>query len=68
MLPMTPHSPPFGHPNPFQPTPNPVVFRTTFFFLRKHMAPQGRIPSTTTHTHTHTHAYTNADIPTIAHP
>ena len=34
--------------------PNPTVFITTLLTLHKHMALQGRIPSTTTQTHSHT--------------
>ena len=54
MLSITPHSPPFGHPNPYQPITNPVLFITTLFSLHKHMALHSRIPCTTTHTHQHT--------------
>ena len=54
MLPRTPHSLSFGHKNPDQQRPNPAVFITDLFSLDKHMAPYGRIPSTTTLTHSHT--------------
>ena len=54
MLPRTPHSLPFGHKKPYQHGPNPAVFITDLFSLHKHIAPHGRIPSTTTLTHSHT--------------
>ena len=43
---MTPHSPLFGHLNPYQPTLNPAAFKTILFTLHKHMAPHGRNPNT----------------------
>ena len=58
-LPMTQHSPPFGHPNPYQPIPNPVAYTTILSTLHKHMGPHNRNTNTATHTHPHTplHAY-----------
>ena len=43
---MTPRSPPFGHPNPYQSIPSPAVFTTILSTLHKHMALHGRIAST----------------------
>ena len=58
-LPMTQHSPPFGHANPYQPIPNPVAYTTILSTLHKHMGPHNRNTNTTTHTYPHTplHAY-----------
>ena len=57
---MAPHSPTFGHLNPYQPVPSPTAFTTILSTLHKHMATHGKIPNTTTHTHPHT--------PIQAHP
>ena len=51
---MKPFSPPFGHLNPYQTTPNLAAFTTTLLTLHKHMAPHSRTPNTTTRTHPHT--------------
>ena len=59
---MTPHSPLFGHPNPYQPIPNPATFTTILFILKKHIVPHGRIPNTTTHLHPHTPIQTYTQI------
>ena len=66
MLPMTPHSPAFHHPNSYQPRPNPAVFITALFTLHKHMAPHGSIPNTTKQTHTP--VYNKKDIPAVIYP
>ena len=47
---------------PLSALPNPAVFITTLFTLHKHMAPYGRIPSTTTPTYP---IYTNIDTSTM---
>ena len=52
-LPMTSHSPLFGHPNPYQPILNTAALTTILSTLHKHMAPHGRIPNTITHIHPH---------------
>ena len=65
LLPKTPHSPPFGHPNLYQPTPNPKVFITILFTLPKHMVPHSRTPRTTTHAHPHTPIQTYPHITTV---
>ena len=71
IMPITPYSPPFDHPKPYQPIPNPAAFITILSTLHKHMAPHSRIPNTTTHTHLHTPIqtyrqwYTHGDITTV---
>ena len=74
LLPMTPHSPLFGHPNLYQPIANPRVFITTLFTLHKHMVPDSKTPRTTTHTHprtpirTYPQWYTHDDITAVVTP
>ena len=68
LLPATTHSPPSGHPNLYQPTPNPTVFITTLFTLHKHMVPHSKTPRTTTHTHPHTPIRTYPHITTVVTP
>ena len=60
MLLMTPLSPPFDQPNPYQPIPNPTVFIITLLSLHKHIALHSRTPSTTTHMHPYTPTQTYA--------
>ena len=52
--PVTPHSPPFGHANPYQPIKKPVAYTTILSTLHKHMAPHNRNTNATTHIHPHT--------------
>ena len=50
---MTPHSPPFGHPDPYQPIQSPAAFTTIFSTLHKPMALRGRIPNIFIYTNTY---------------
>ena len=68
LLQTTPHSPPSGHPNLFQPTPNPTVFIATLFTLHKHMVPHSKTPRTTTHTYPHTPIRAYPYITTVVPP
>ena len=67
---MTPHSPPFRHPNPYQPIPSRAALIKLLFILHKQMA-HGRIPYPTIHAHPHTPVqtypqwYTHGDITTV---
>ena len=65
---MTPHSPPSGHPDHYQHTPNPKVFTTTLFTLHKHMVPHSKTSRTTTHTHPYTPIQTYPHITTVVTP
>ena len=60
MLTMTPHSPPFGHPDPYQPTPSPAVYNHLVHSAQRYGSSRQDYP--------HTHAYTNTDIPTVIYP
>ena len=68
-LSMTPQFPLYGHPNPYQPIPNPAAFTTILSTLHKYMAPHNRIPNTTTrNTSLHQYRHTHSDIRTVIHP